>query len=122
MSQKFDHSSKRLHCYQHANIRLKADSKLGFLSPGFFLSLHKAPEIFFQYYLNFFGFRTYSYSTCFRLLNQPRGILERLNAGEVVIGDGGFLHALEKRGYLKAGPYTPECTVEHPEAGWYMQS
>ena len=26
-------------------------------------------------------------------------------------------HALEKRGYVKAGPYTPECTVEYPEAG-----
>ncbi|KAJ7373207.1 hypothetical protein OS493_014355 [Desmophyllum pertusum] len=23
--------------------------------------------------------------------------------------------ALEKRGYVKAGPYTPECTVEHPD-------
>ena len=51
---------------------------------------------------------------------QPREILERLNAGEVVIGDGGFLHALEKRGYLKAGVYTPECTVEHPDAGEYI--
>ncbi|XP_049504536.1 betaine--homocysteine S-methyltransferase 1 isoform X3 [Panthera uncia] len=45
-----------------------------------------------------------------------RGILERLNAGEVVIGDGGFVFALEKRGYVKAGPWTPEATVEHPEA------
>ncbi|XP_042797956.1 betaine--homocysteine S-methyltransferase 1 isoform X2 [Panthera tigris] len=44
------------------------------------------------------------------------GILERLNAGEVVIGDGGFVFALEKRGYVKAGPWTPEATVEHPEA------
>ena len=25
--------------------------------------------------------------------------------------------ALERRGYVKAGPWTPECTVEHPEAG-----
>lgn len=45
-----------------------------------------------------------------------RGILERLNAGEVVIGDGGFVFALEKRGYVKAGPWTPEASVEHPEA------
>ncbi|ELU05417.1 hypothetical protein CAPTEDRAFT_177589 [Capitella teleta] len=45
-----------------------------------------------------------------------RGILERLNAGEVVIGDGGFVFALEKRGYVKAGPWTPEAAVEHPEA------
>ena len=26
-------------------------------------------------------------------------------------------HALEKRGYVKAGPWTPECTVEHPDGG-----
>lgn len=46
-----------------------------------------------------------------------QGIVERLNAGEVVIGDGGFVFALEKRGYVKAGPWTPEATVTHPEAG-----
>ncbi|XP_007974482.3 betaine--homocysteine S-methyltransferase 1 [Chlorocebus sabaeus] len=45
-----------------------------------------------------------------------KGILERLNAGEIVIGDGGFVFALEKRGYVKAGPWTPEAAVEHPEA------
>ncbi|NXF41095.1 BHMT1 methyltransferase, partial [Nyctibius bracteatus] len=45
-----------------------------------------------------------------------QGILERLGAGEIVIGDGGFVFALEKRGYVKAGPWTPEATVEHPEA------
>nr|UIE77778.1 betaine--homocysteine S-methyltransferase 1 [Plecoglossus altivelis] len=45
-----------------------------------------------------------------------RGVLERLNAGEVVIGDGGFVFALEKRGYVKAGPWTPEAAAEHPEA------
>lgn len=45
-----------------------------------------------------------------------KGILERLNAGEVVIGDGGFVFALEKRGYVKAGPWTPEVNVTHPEA------
>jgi len=28
-------------------------------------------------------------------------------------------HALEKLGYVKAGPWTPECTVEHPEAGQF---
>lgn len=41
--------------------------------------------------------------------------MERLDNG-VVIGDGGFVFALEKRGYVKAGPWTPEATVEHPEA------
>jgi len=44
-----------------------------------------------------------------------KGILERLNEG-VVIGDGGYVFAMEKRGYVKAGPWTPEATVEYPEA------
>lgn len=48
---------------------------------------------------------------------QKRGILERLNNGEVVIGDGGFCFALEKRGYVKAGPSTPEAVLENPDAG-----
>jgi len=41
--------------------------------------------------------------------------LERLAEGPV-IGDGGFVFALEKRGYVKAGPWTPESAVENPEA------
>uniref|UniRef100_UPI0037E8C8C7 betaine--homocysteine S-methyltransferase 1 n=1 Tax=Semicossyphus pulcher TaxID=241346 RepID=UPI0037E8C8C7 len=45
-----------------------------------------------------------------------KGILERLSAGEIVIGDGGFVFALEKRGYVKAGPWTPEAAAENPEA------
>lgn len=45
-----------------------------------------------------------------------KGLLERLNAGEVVIGDGGFVFALEKRGYVKAGPWTPEAVMEDPGA------
>jgi len=44
-----------------------------------------------------------------------KNILERLAEG-VVVGDGGFVVALEKRGYVKAGPWTPEASVEHPEA------
>ena len=43
-------------------------------------------------------------------------LLERLAEGPV-IGDGGFVFALEKRGYVKAGPWTPEAAVEHPDAG-----
>uniref|UniRef100_UPI003AAFF151 betaine--homocysteine S-methyltransferase 1 isoform X1 n=1 Tax=Centroberyx gerrardi TaxID=166262 RepID=UPI003AAFF151 len=45
-----------------------------------------------------------------------KNILQRLDAGEIVIGDGGFVFALEKRGYVKAGPWTPEAAAEHPEA------
>jgi len=48
-------------------------------------------------------------------MSSKRGILERLAAGPV-IGDGGFIFELEKRGYVKAGPWTPEATVEYPEA------
>lgn len=48
-----------------------------------------------------------------------QGILERLDAGEIVVGDGGFVFALEKRGYVKAGPWTPEAAAEHPEAGTF---
>ncbi|GLD59980.1 betaine--homocysteine S-methyltransferase 1-like protein, partial [Lates japonicus] len=48
--------------------------------------------------------------------SKRRGILERLNAGEVVVGDGGYVVQLERRGYVKAGHWTPEAAVEHPEA------
>ena len=44
-----------------------------------------------------------------------KSLLDRLRDG-VVIGDGSFAITLEKRGYVKAGPWTPECVVEHPEA------
>ena len=71
--------------------------------------------------------------------------MERLAVGPV-IGDGGFIFALEKRGFVKvrnwqkeivargkrtrwqkkvliffqAGPWTPEATVEHPDAVNYL--
>lgn len=44
-----------------------------------------------------------------------KGILERLREG-VVLGDGGYVLELEKRGYVLAGPFTPEATLEHPDA------
>ncbi|XP_071539803.1 betaine--homocysteine S-methyltransferase 1-like [Panulirus ornatus] len=44
-----------------------------------------------------------------------KGLLERLQEG-VVIGDGGFVMGLEKRGYVNSATWTPEATVEHPEA------
>ena len=45
----------------------------------------------------------------------PEGLLERLADGPV-LGDGGYLLELEKRGYVQAGPFTPEVVIEHPEA------
>lgn len=43
------------------------------------------------------------------------GILEQLEKGPV-LGDGGYLLELEKRGYVKAGPFTPEVVVKFPHA------
>ena len=47
--------------------------------------------------------------------SRRKGVLERLEEG-VVLGDGGYLIELEKRGYVQAGPFTPEVVLEHPEA------
>jgi betaine-homocysteine S-methyltransferase len=44
-----------------------------------------------------------------------KGILQKLSEG-VVLGDGGYLLELEKRGYVQAGPFTPEVSLTHPEA------
>ncbi len=44
-----------------------------------------------------------------------KAILERLAEGPV-LGDGGYLLELEKRGYVQAGPFTPEVSITHPSA------
>src|SRR2546428_11350035 len=44
-----------------------------------------------------------------------RGILERLQNG-VVLGAEGYVFELERRGYIKAGPYVPEVVLDFPEA------
>jgi len=41
---------------------------------------------------------------------------------DVVLGDGGSLFELERRGYVSAGPFTPEVSVEHPEAVKQLQT
>jgi methionine synthase I (cobalamin-dependent) len=43
------------------------------------------------------------------------GLLERLARGPV-LGDGGYLLELEKRGYVQAGPFTPEVSITEPRA------
>jgi len=48
--------------------------------------------------------------------NKSKNILERLAGGEVIIGDGSYTNTLEKRGYVKAGHYTPEASVENSHA------
>src|ERR1700720_1790878 len=44
-----------------------------------------------------------------------KGILERLKEGPV-LGDGGYLLELEKRGWVRAGPFTPEVALLYPNA------
>ena len=46
---------------------------------------------------------------------KKRGILERLKEGPV-LGDGGYLLELEKRGRVRAGPFTPEVALNNPES------
>jgi betaine-homocysteine S-methyltransferase len=43
------------------------------------------------------------------------GLLERLEKG-VVLGAEGYVFELERRGYIKAGPFVPEVVVDFPEA------
>lgn len=43
------------------------------------------------------------------------GLLERLQQG-VVLGAEGYVFELERRGYIKAGPFVPEAVLDHPEA------
>ena len=49
-------------------------------------------------------------------------ILARLGQGEVIIGDGSYVVTLEKRGYVKAGDWTPEASVEVPYPGFLESS
>src|SRR5256885_5560335 len=44
-----------------------------------------------------------------------RGILERLSEG-IVQGAEGYVFELERRGYIKAGPFVPEVVLDFPDA------
>jgi betaine-homocysteine S-methyltransferase len=44
-----------------------------------------------------------------------KGILERLSEG-VVLGDGGYIVELERRGYVITGAFTPDVVLDYPEA------
>jgi len=44
------------------------------------------------------------------------GIVERLKGGGTVLGAEGYVFELERRGYIKAGPYVPEVVLDFPDA------
>jgi len=44
-----------------------------------------------------------------------RDLIARMADGPV-LGDGGYLLELERRGWVQAGPFTPEVSITHPEA------
>lgn len=45
----------------------------------------------------------------------PRSLEQRLAEG-VVVGAEGYVFELERRGYIKAGPYVPEVILDEPDA------
>lgn len=48
-------------------------------------------------------------------------ILEKLGR-DAVIGDGGAIFELERRGYVSAGPFTPQVVLDHPDAVIQLQT
>jgi betaine-homocysteine S-methyltransferase len=48
-------------------------------------------------------------------MHAKTGLLERLENG-IVLGAEGYVFELERRGYIKAGPYVPEVVLDFPEA------
>jgi len=55
-------------------------------------------------------------AACAKRFASSRDIIQEMKDGKAIIGDGGFVFELEKRGFVKAGPWTPEATVEFPDA------
>jgi betaine-homocysteine S-methyltransferase len=45
----------------------------------------------------------------------PKGLQQRLSEG-VVLGAEGYVFELERRGYVKAGPFVPEVILDEPDA------
>ena len=43
-----------------------------------------------------------------------KDLITRLNEGPVLFAEG-YLFAMERRGYLSAGPFVPEVVLEHPD-------
>ena len=66
---------------------------------------------------------------CILLMKKTENILDLINKNEVVLGDGGYLIELERRGWVDSGSgrekvgtgkgsgqFTPEVAIEHPDA------
>ena len=64
--------------------------------------------------------RTFAPSTTNNETTSKVPIMEKLDRGELILGDGGITYTLEKRGYITATQWTPEAVVEHPEAGYFF--
>ena len=47
--------------------------------------------------------------------NKKESLIERLEKDVVLVAEG-YIFELERRGYLKAGPFVPEVVLEHPDA------
>ena len=43
-----------------------------------------------------------------------KDLITRLNEGPIMCAEG-YLFAMERRGYLSAGPFVPEVVLEHPD-------
>ncbi len=48
-------------------------------------------------------------------MTEKKGLLERIDADEVVLHASGYLFEMERRGYLQAGGFVPEVVLEHPD-------
>src|SRR4051812_23119205 len=48
-------------------------------------------------------------------IGQMRSLTERLDDGCVLVAEG-YLFELERRGYLKSGPFVPEVVLDFPDA------
>ena len=47
-------------------------------------------------------------------IKMSKNLLSRLDNGPVIFAEG-YLFAMERRGYLSAGPFVPEVVLEHPD-------
>ena len=49
------------------------------------------------------------------MINQKKNLFERLEKDAVLVAEG-YIFELERRGYLRAGPFVPEVVLRYPDA------